>query len=81
VAALHAQAGKLEKTIKSEVPPEKNDGPVVVLTAKTFNDIVFGKPRNVLIEFYAPWCVPSQPSPALGHTSPACSRQAAACAP
>lgn len=50
------EAGKLEKTIKSEVPPEKNDGPVVVLTAKTFNDIVFGKPRNVLIEFYAPWC-------------------------
>ena len=61
VAALRAQAGKLEKTIKSEVPPEKNDGPVVVLTAKTFNDIVFGKPRNVLIEFYAPWCVPSHP--------------------
>lgn len=56
VAALHLQAGKLEKTVKSEEPPEKNDGPVVVLTAKTFNDIVFGKPRNVLIEFYAPWC-------------------------
>jgi hypothetical protein len=49
------QAGKLEKTVKSEEPPEKNDGPVVILTAKTFNDIVFGKPRNVLIEFYAPW--------------------------
>jgi protein disulfide-isomerase A1 len=49
-------AGKLEKAVKSEEPPADNDGPVTILTAKTFNDIVFGKPRNVLIEFYAPWC-------------------------
>ncbi len=49
------QAGKLEKTIKSEEPPADNSGPVTVLTAKTFDDIVYGKPRNVFIEFYAPW--------------------------
>jgi len=46
------QAGKLEKTIKSEEPPANNDGPVTILTAKTFDDIVYGKQRNVLIEFY-----------------------------
>lgn len=50
------KAGKLERTIKSEEPPADNSGPVTILTAKTFNDIVYGKPRNVLIEFYAPWC-------------------------
>jgi protein disulfide isomerase len=47
--------GKLEKTIKSEEPPANNDGPVKVVTAKTFDDLVFAN-KNVLIEFYAPWC-------------------------
>ncbi len=50
-----AQAGKLERAIKSEDPPANNDGPVTILTAKTFDELVFGKPRNVFVEFYAPW--------------------------
>ena len=48
------QAGNLKKTIKSEDPPEPNDGPVTILTASNFDDIVqLGK--NYMIEFYAPW--------------------------
>ena len=49
------QAGKLEKVIKSEDPPKDNTGPVKVVTAKTFDEIVFSG-NDVLIEFYAPWC-------------------------
>ena len=49
------QAGKLEKVVKSEDPPADNLGPVKVVTAKTFDDVVFSG-NDVLIEFYAPWC-------------------------
>lgn len=49
------QAGKLEKVVKSEDPPADNSGPVKVVTAKTFDEIVFSG-NDVLIEFYAPWC-------------------------
>ena len=49
------QAGKLEKVVKSEDPPADNSGPVKVVTAKTFDEIVFSG-KDVLIEFYAPWC-------------------------
>jgi protein disulfide-isomerase A1 len=48
-------AGKLEPTIKSEDEPEDNDGPVKIVTANTFDKIVFGG-KSVLLEFYAPWC-------------------------
>ena len=41
--------------MKSEDPPKDNSGPVKVVTAKTFDEIVFSG-KNVLIEFYAPWC-------------------------
>ena len=51
------------KAVKSEEAPVPNDGPVTVLTAKNFDEIVvLGK--NVMIEFYAPWCV------ARGHQQP-----------
>ena len=49
------QAGKLVPHIKSEDEPKDNDGPVKIVTAKSFDKIVFGG-KNVLIEFYAPWC-------------------------
>ena len=48
------QAGKLEPTIKSEEPPASNIGPVKVVTAKTFDEIVHSG-NDVLLEFYAPW--------------------------
>ena len=50
------QGGKLVAHVKSEEPPKKNDGPVVVLTAKTFAKAVAGKGTTTLVKFYAPWC-------------------------
>ena len=49
------QAGKVPKFIKSEETPKDNSGPVRIVTANTFEEIVFGG-KDVLIEFYAPWC-------------------------
>uniref|UniRef100_H2YJI5 Protein disulfide-isomerase n=1 Tax=Ciona savignyi TaxID=51511 RepID=H2YJI5_CIOSA len=48
-------AGKLKPKIKSAPKPKKNNGPVKVVVGDTFNELVLGK-KNVLIEFYAPWC-------------------------
>ncbi len=49
-------AGKVEPSIKSEPIPESNDGPVAVVVAKNYNDIVLDDTKDVLLEFYAPWC-------------------------
>jgi len=46
----------LEPTIKSETVPEDNNGPVKVVVAKTFDQIVNDPTKNVFVEFYAPWC-------------------------
>lgn len=48
--------GKLEPSIKSEPVPETNDGPVSVVVAHTYESIVLDDSKDVLIEFYAPWC-------------------------
>ncbi|KAI4153075.1 MAG: hypothetical protein LQ340_002530 [Diploschistes diacapsis] len=49
-------AGKVEPSIRSEPIPEKNDGPVKVVVANNYKDIVLDDTKDVLIEFYAPWC-------------------------
>lgn len=49
-------SGKLEPSIKSEPIPEKNDGPVATVVAHNYKDIVLDNKKDVLIEFYAPWC-------------------------
>ena len=49
-------AGKLEVYLKSEPIPEPNDEPVKVVVAKNFEQIVNDPTKDVLIEFYAPWC-------------------------
>lgn len=49
-------AGKISASIKSEPIPEKQDGPVTVVVAHTYKDIVLDDSKDVLIEFYAPWC-------------------------
>lgn len=50
-----ARDGTYEGYVKSEPIPESNDGPVTVVVAKTFESIVLGD-KDVLVEFYAPWC-------------------------
>nr|WNZ75821.1 protein disulfide-isomerase precursor [Trichoderma harzianum] len=49
-------SGKIEPSIKSEPIPETQEGPVTVVVAHTYKDIVLDDSKDVLIEFYAPWC-------------------------
>uniref|UniRef100_A0AAQ4PDH3 Protein disulfide-isomerase n=1 Tax=Gasterosteus aculeatus aculeatus TaxID=481459 RepID=A0AAQ4PDH3_GASAC len=55
--------GTLKRYLKSEPIPENNDGQhvtsifcVQVLVAENFDSIVNDDSKDVLIEFYAPWC-------------------------
>lgn len=48
-------SGKLEPSIKSEAIPEEQ-GPVSVVVGKNYKDIVLDNSKDVLVEFYAPWC-------------------------
>jgi protein disulfide-isomerase A1 len=49
-------AGKAEPSIKSEPIPETQEGPVSVVVAKNYKDVVIDNDKDVLLEFYAPWC-------------------------
>ena len=49
-------AGKIDPSVKSEAVPESQDGPVTIVVARNYNDIVLDDKKDVLIEFYAPWC-------------------------
>jgi len=51
------EAGALKPHIKTEPrPAPAKKGEVVVATGETFNEIVMDKNKDVLVEFYAPWC-------------------------
>jgi protein disulfide isomerase family A protein 3 len=47
--------GELEAYLKSQEIPEQT-GDVKVVVAKNFDEIVNDNSKDVLIEFYAPWC-------------------------
>jgi len=48
---------ELKKEFKSaEVPVESHDGNVRVLVGKNFAEVVYESGKDVLVEFYAPWC-------------------------
>merc|ERR1711959_577162 len=49
-------SGKVKPHLKSEEPPAQNNGPVKVLVGKTFKQDVVDSGKDVLVEFYAPWC-------------------------
>jgi protein disulfide-isomerase A1 len=46
--------GDLSPTIKSEEIPADNSGPVKIVVAKNFDQIVMDSTKDVLLEFYAP---------------------------
>ncbi|KKF95096.1 Protein disulfide-isomerase [Ceratocystis platani] len=48
--------GSIQPSIKSEPIPETQEGPVTVVVAKSYRDIIMDDTKDVLIEFYAPWC-------------------------
>jgi len=49
-------AGDLEPHIKSEELPADNSGGVQTVVGKNFDSVVMDPTKDVLIEFYAPWC-------------------------
>uniref|UniRef100_A0A060T118 Protein disulfide-isomerase n=1 Tax=Blastobotrys adeninivorans TaxID=409370 RepID=A0A060T118_BLAAD len=49
-------AGKLEPSVKSEPIPTTQEGDVVKVVGKSYRDVVLDDDKDVLIEFYAPWC-------------------------
>ncbi|KAB0796262.1 hypothetical protein PPYR_10323 [Photinus pyralis] len=49
--------GKLERHLLSEdLPEDWNKGPVYTLVASNFDSVAFDTTKDVLVEFYAPWC-------------------------
>jgi protein disulfide-isomerase A3 len=49
-------AGNLEQFLKSEPVPTSNSDAVITVVAKNFDQVVNDANKDVLIEFYAPWC-------------------------
>jgi len=49
-------SGKIEPSIKSEPIPENQDGPVSIIVAHNYEEIVLDDEKDVLVEFYAHWC-------------------------
>ena len=51
------EEGSLEQYLKSSPPPaDPYDNGVRVLVTSTFDEVVYDTNKDVLVEFYAPWC-------------------------
>ncbi len=53
---LFCLADKLRPRLKTQKSVKKEKGHVKPVIGKTFYDVVFDEKKDVLIEFYAPWC-------------------------
>lgn len=49
------KSGALKPTLKS-AEPEANDGPLTVIVGKNWEELVLDNTKDVLVEYYAPWC-------------------------
>lgn len=50
--------GNLEPTIKSAPIPDVPSGPIVEVVGLSYGDVVLDPDKDVLVEFYTPWCGP-----------------------
>ncbi|CEO98408.1 Protein disulfide-isomerase [Plasmodiophora brassicae] len=48
--------GDVAPFVKSEEVPEDNSGPLTKIVGKNYDEIVLDDSKDVLLEFYAPWC-------------------------
>jgi hypothetical protein len=42
--------------LSQDLPEDWDKAPVKVLVSSNFDEVVFNKDKDVLVEFYAPWC-------------------------
>ncbi|XP_057550500.1 protein disulfide-isomerase-like [Amaranthus tricolor] len=48
--------GKIEEYIRSQPIPLEDNEPVKMVVHRNFHDMVYNSRKEVLLEFYAPWC-------------------------
>jgi len=49
-------AGDVAQYVRSERAPRPNNGPVKIATGQNFDELINDPSKDVLVEFYAPWC-------------------------
>jgi protein disulfide isomerase len=54
--AERISTGEVEPYLKSAAIPESNDEPVKIIVGKQWEELVMSHEKEVLVEFYAPWC-------------------------
>jgi len=50
------QSGAIQSFLKSEEVPAVDTNPVRTIVGKNFEQVVMDHTKDVLVEFYAPWC-------------------------